>query len=401
MNSEMISLTKEQIELNPLNNWDNGNMKDLVDSISTIGLITPLSLIGPMENGLYRLISGERRYKSICECTKNTDENFEIPCYIVGDSKMSQEMQSILIEAANLEVRETDIQTLNEHRSNVMEQLFALVEKGEITEREVASKAADIFKTSDTYARFWKRIFSSGIPSLKQMVKSGELGVKSANQIAKHLPEEQEKAIKEIEKHILTKEEEPSVAMQEPTGMSKPKSEPAITIQDIIDNISSEEDTVEKIKRETSHKKEAVSGENGNVPKKDVAKKDTPGNYSFMELEDENLDIQIDQDVVAEFDALISPVSPKKKLDVSEASSVKPAASASSFCNLEDFNPFETDTDSYTEEDNSSYDSIDDEYMEKLNIVLSWCKEVMRKDELSDEEWHVVETCKEVVDCFM
>lgn len=170
MNSEMISLTKEQIELNPLNNWANGNMKDLVDSISTIGLITPLSLIGPMENGLYRLISGERRYKSICECTKNTDENFEIPCYIVGDSKMSQEMQSILIEAANLEVRETDIQTLNEHRSNVMEQLFALVEKGEITEREVASKAADIFKTSDTYARFWKRIFSSGIPSLKQMV---------------------------------------------------------------------------------------------------------------------------------------------------------------------------------------------------------------------------------------
>ena len=82
MNNEIIFLTKEQIEVNPLNNWDNGNLRDLVDSIGTLGLVTPLSVIGPMENGLYRLISGERRYKSICEITSKTKEEFQIPCYV-------------------------------------------------------------------------------------------------------------------------------------------------------------------------------------------------------------------------------------------------------------------------------------------------------------------------------
>ena len=84
-------------------------------------MLTPLSVIGPMENGLYRLISGERRYKSVCEVMKKTNKELVIPCYVVGESDMSDEMQRILIETANLEARETDVKTLNEHRANVME----------------------------------------------------------------------------------------------------------------------------------------------------------------------------------------------------------------------------------------------------------------------------------------
>ena len=125
-------------------------------------------------------------------------------------------------------------------------------------------------------------------------------------------------------------------------------------------------------------------------------------------MDDEDLDIEIDKDIEAEFNAMFNKTNPKK--EPTTAAPVKTATPAASFCNLEDFNPFDADTDDYSEEE-SSYDSyssgthvadtLDDEYMEKLNMVCSWCKEIMKKDELTDEEWHVVEACKEVVDCFL
>ena len=43
MEKKVIILTKEQIELNPLNNWENGDMRDLIESLKSVELITPLS----------------------------------------------------------------------------------------------------------------------------------------------------------------------------------------------------------------------------------------------------------------------------------------------------------------------------------------------------------------------
>ena len=391
MNNEIIFLTKEQIEVNPLNNWDNGNLRDLVDSIKTLGLVTPLSVIGPMENGVYRLISGERRYKSICEITEKTDEEFQIPCYIVGASDMSKEMQCVLIETANLEVRETDTKTINEHRANVMEQLLILSDNAEIKEHNVASKAAEIFKTSDTYARFWQRIFRKGIDPLKEMVKAGELGVKTANQIAKYTDKEQEKAVKEIEHYVLSKND---VTISDIPD----KTEPRTTIQDIIENISSEEDTLDKLKREAQEKEQPLKGQPKRV------------DSSFMDMNDEDFDIEIDQDIEAEFNEMLNTTCAKKSTAIPASTPVKPSAPSNPFCNLEDFDPFDTDSTGYDEEEPSynAYstsepvtDVLDEEYLEQLNTVRSWCKEIMKKDELTDEEWHVVEACKEVVDCFM
>ena len=103
-----VVLKREQIELNPLNNWSNGDMKDLMESIKNFDLIVPLSIIGPMENNCYRLISGERRFKCLCAIMDETQESMDIPCFLVGDKNMSEQMQSILIETANLESREID-----------------------------------------------------------------------------------------------------------------------------------------------------------------------------------------------------------------------------------------------------------------------------------------------------
>lgn len=397
MEKKVIILTKEQIELNPLNNWENGDMRDLIESLKSVELITPLSVIGPMTNNTYRLISGERRYKSLCKIMEETGKNIDIPCFIVGTKDMSEHMQSVLIETANLEAREIDIQTLNEHRANIMEQLFALVESGELLERDIASKAAEAFKTSDKYARYWKRIFSTGIEPLKEMVKSGDLGVKNAAKIATFEPEIQKQAVSEIKQ-----------AKQENTSTKETKS--SATLTDIIGNLSSNKET------EEAEAPVNVMNETSDTPDFVTVKEDT----TSLEFEKDNIahnkDLKSCEDVKAcnlknenspkaPIENIFSGITGKAAFSVEDLDGIDP--SDIDIDRLMEEDGFSSDNysfDNYTEpvrtRDNAGYGDTD-AYTEKLNMILSWCKEIMKKDELTDDEWRTVQACKEVGDCFM
>ena len=83
--------------MNPLNNWENGDMRDLIESLKKKCRVDySLSVIGPMENNTYRLISGERRYKSLCKIMEETGKNIDIPCFIVGTKSIfAEHMQSV------------------------------------------------------------------------------------------------------------------------------------------------------------------------------------------------------------------------------------------------------------------------------------------------------------------
>lgn len=390
MKKRTIFLKKEQIELNPLNNWENGDMRDLIESLKSVELITPLSVIGPMENDTYRLISGERRYKSLCRIMEETAKDIEIPCFVVGTKNMSEQMQSILIETANLEAREIDIQTLNEHRANIMEQLFALVESGEILERDIASKAAEAFKTSDKYARYWKRIFCTGIEPLKEMVKSGSLGVKNAAKIASFEPEIQKQAVSEIQQ-----------AKQENTSLKENKSS-STTLTDIIGSFSNN-----KEKAEAPAPCEALD-ESFNTP-------------DFVSKE-KNVPLETEKDKTYENNnaGVQSNKEPKGTAALEDIFSGITGKAAFSVEDLDGIDPTDIDIDRLMEDDGFSSESYSfdnyqdsvntrenvgcrdtDAYTEKLNMIVSWCKEIVRKDDLNDDEWHVVQACKEVVDCFM
>ena len=393
MGKKVIILTKEQIELNPLNNWENGDMRDLIESLKSVELITPLSVIGPMENNTYRLISGERRYKSLCKIMEETGKNIDIPCFIVGTKNMSEHMQSVLIETANLEAREIDIQTLNEHRANIMEQLFALVESGELLERDIASKAAEAFKTSDKYARYWKRIFSTGIEPLKEMVKTGDLGVKNAAKIATFEPEIQKQAVSEIKQ-----------AKQENISTKENKSS-ATTLTDIIGNLSNN--------KETKEVEAPVNGmnETSDTPDFVTIEEDT----TSLEFEKDNIakahnkDLKSCEDVKnsqkAPIENIFSGITGKAAFSVEDLDGIDP--SDIDIDRLMEEDGFSSDNysfDNYTEpvrtRDNAGYGDTD-AYTEKLSMILSWCKEIMKKDELTDDEWRVIQACKEVGDCFM
>lgn len=234
-NEKFIYIESKDILLNPLNDWEKGDLSDLKNNIQNFGLIEALAVIGPLENNKYKLISGERRFTSICEIEKECGIAFPIPCHIIGDGEMSDEMQSVLIDSANLESREMSLSEKNEHRAKVMENLFSLVNSGELKDKDVAKKAAEIFKVSDTYARFYKRIFSTGSDGLKDMFINGEITVKEAAKIAQFSKDKQEVTLQKIKDSTDLKEK-----ISDNIDIKK---EDIPTISEIISSVSENEIT--------------------------------------------------------------------------------------------------------------------------------------------------------------
>lgn len=62
---QLFYAASNQIVLNPLNTWENGDMDGMVASIRSFGILEPLTVMGPFEDGNYMLLAGERRLKSI------------------------------------------------------------------------------------------------------------------------------------------------------------------------------------------------------------------------------------------------------------------------------------------------------------------------------------------------
>ena len=89
------------------NTFDTEDISDLVDSIRTLGVLEPLTVIGPDPDGKYEILCGERRYKSSLEINKNTDKPLsELPCYVVGNYDMPSVLKKLIIEESNLQSRE-------------------------------------------------------------------------------------------------------------------------------------------------------------------------------------------------------------------------------------------------------------------------------------------------------
>ena len=196
MKTKLLFVKPEELKPNPLNSFEIGNLDDMKSSIKNYGIITPLSAIGPYDDGTYRLISGERRYRSFSELPDNEKPSDKLPVYIIGDGNISETYQKLMILVANVETR--DENTSSVFKVKLVETLKELVKQGEIDEREIASRMAKYLKTSTRYGRYWARVFNSDNNELKDMVKEDVLSIKSAGKILSMEKEQQEQVIKDI-----------------------------------------------------------------------------------------------------------------------------------------------------------------------------------------------------------
>ena len=167
-NMKQLTVNIEDIVPNPLNRYSIEDIEDLAGNISAIGLITPLTVVGPRSDNKYVLISGERRYWACKKINKETGDFKTVPIMIAGKEDLEESIQELMIESANMETR--DVLDKNAHRLRVMQILKQMADNGEITKSKIVSKAKNYMKVSERYARMYKNIFEADDEELTKMV---------------------------------------------------------------------------------------------------------------------------------------------------------------------------------------------------------------------------------------
>ena len=192
------------------NTFDTEDISDLVDSIRTLGVLEPLTVIGPDPDGNYEILCGERRYKSSLEINKDSDGVLsELPCYVVGSYDMPSVLKKLIIEESNLQSREE--YNRESHRFEVIRLYKKLADEGTIKQKEIVSLLQKRLKLSKRYSVMYMTVFREGIPELEKAVKSektksdesGEavhIPVSLASRIAMMNEEKQLEAIDRINK---------------------------------------------------------------------------------------------------------------------------------------------------------------------------------------------------------
>lgn len=202
---EPVSVAISQLRPSPLNTFDANDLDDLITSITTFGVLTPLTICGPDDAGVYEILAGERRYKSVLKINEKMPGFLsEIPCYIVGSKDMPQIIKQLIIEESNLEARED--YNRDTHRFQLLKLYKQLADDGTIEEKEIINRLRESLKLSKRYSGMYMTIFRDGIPELMESVESEKkvkesdednvhIPVSIASRIAKLSPDDQKKAI--------------------------------------------------------------------------------------------------------------------------------------------------------------------------------------------------------------
>lgn len=87
--SKQVYLPLKSLEPSVLNSYEVGDLEDLASSIRSCGILSPLTVVGPNEDGVYEILAGERRYRALSLIQeKDGIEYNQVPCHIVGDSNL-------------------------------------------------------------------------------------------------------------------------------------------------------------------------------------------------------------------------------------------------------------------------------------------------------------------------
>ena len=204
----MVDLDK--VSPNPLNQYKADDLEDLIGNIKSLGLLTPLSVVGPTTHGEYILISGERRYWACKQIHSEDETQFaQIPIYVLHDAGLYQDIQELMIESANLEIR--DNFDKNKHRLHILQILKRMVENEQLAASKVTSEACRYMKVSQRFARMYRNIFENDNEALIDLIsapvtyvdengdtKQQVVAVSQAATIANMDPETQNEIIEDI-----------------------------------------------------------------------------------------------------------------------------------------------------------------------------------------------------------
>lgn len=393
---KQITLNRDEIVANPLNDFGIEDIPELKNSIMLQGLLDPLGVMGPLEDNRYMLLSGERRWRAINELVdEGKMDEFPIPVFVIDNKNLDVVTQKLIIKTSNLETRQRIDQ--NRHRAEIMELLKMQVDSGDITRKEMALRAAKFFKTSDRYGRYWRMVFESDDSELKDMVKEDKIDIKSASYIA-GIKDEGKKS--ELKEKIKKGEDSRSVvkddiskkkAEKKPDGNFKAIGESEAVVPE-NSSFNSEDSTYPlDIKKATENA--GMSQDYGNLPEKEEGESSLDDNSS-PELSDDFFESRS----VKNGRFRLTPDEMKNlSADDLDPSFFEPDEDVD--LNLDGIEVHESERISTLMNEDPEKD--EEWYLAKLNSIIQWCKKMKNVEMPTEAEWDVISACKEVVDKFM
>lgn len=211
----------EDIQPNEDNFYEMSEIEELAEDIERQGLMSVL-IVETAEDGKYRLISGHRRLTAIKRLVdEGRRKSTTVPCYVKGE-KSDEETQLDLIMLNATQRTYTSADTMREYEE--LERIFkALEEAGKPVKGKMRNNIAKVLNVSPAQVAKIDNIKHNAIPDVEQAVKSGEMSISTANEVAKLAPEQQRDIIEN--KPDISHKEVKEIQKKSP---SKPKKEKAV-----------------------------------------------------------------------------------------------------------------------------------------------------------------------------
>lgn len=393
---KQITLNRDEIVANPLNDFGIEDIPELKNSIMLQGLLDPLGVMGPLEDNRYMLLSGERRWRAINELVdEGKMDEFPIPVFVIDNKNLDVVTQKLIIKTSNLETRQRIDQ--NRHRAEIMELLKMQVDSGDITRKEMALRAAKFFKTSDRYGRYWRMVFESDDSELKDMVKEDKIDIKSASYIAGIEDEGKKSELKEK----IKKGEDSRTVVKDDISKKKAEKKPEGNFMAIGESESvvpenssfNSEDSTYPLDIKKATENAGMSQDYGNLPEKEKGEFSLDDNSS-PELSDDFFESRS----VKNGRFRLTPDEMKNlSADDLDPSFFEPDEDVD--LNLDGIEVHESERISTLMNEDPEKD--EERYLAKLNSIIQWCKKMKNVEMPTEAEWDVISACKEVVDKFM
>ena len=214
-------LEVEQIIPNEGNFYEMTEIEELADDIERQGLMSVL--VVTEDNGEFHLVSGHRRLAAVkLLIDDGRRKSTTVPCYIKS-ARSADETQLDLIMLNATQRKYSDSDTMREYEE--LERIFKAMEQaGKTVKGKIRNNIARVLNVSPSQIGKIDNIKHNAIPDVEQAVKSGEMSISTANEVAKLAPEQQKEIIES--KPDITHKEVKEIQKASPKPSKPKKKEP-------------------------------------------------------------------------------------------------------------------------------------------------------------------------------
>lgn len=193
-NMQMIDFS--EIKLNKDNFYSLSEIELLADDIERQGLKHNLVVSKDSGGSGYWLISGHRRYSAVkLLIEQNRLTSTLVPCYVDGERSQAEARLNLIMLNAT-QRKYTNAETMAEYEM-LKQTIQQLEDEGKHVKGRVREIIASTLQVSPAQVGKIENIRNNAISEVDEAVKSGEMSISTANEIAKLAPEKQQEIIAE------------------------------------------------------------------------------------------------------------------------------------------------------------------------------------------------------------